>query len=188
MLVFKASITVSTLGGAIMTTFLKTAAATATSPVTGARALVPEPLNFNADWRITSETANEVVLTNINVPVNCPEIIRVAFTEIADVFKGTKINPQDGLMTAGSLDRRGASILVQLSGGLWADEQVGENAVLYPYSAHLVVKVPVGIPINGATVWSILQKMFGALYETKATLPDTRVASLLRGALTPIDL
>lgn len=154
-----------------------------TSPATGPRSLAPEPLNFADDFRVIAELPNEVVLANINAPVTQPEQIRFAFSEVNDIFKGTKIDASgSGLTVTGNL-RKGCSVLVQSSGvGLDAESNP------FPYSAHLVLKVPYGPEPTGANIIDILERLLGALYETKATSAEGRINALIRGALTPKDL
>lgn len=153
---------------------------TATSPVTGARSLVPEPINFGADFRVVKESANEVVLANLVAPLGQPEKIRIAWTEVPDVFKGSDLDPPS-TSTNGAL-KKGCSILVQMTG-------VGsDGSALYPYSAHLVLKVPYGPSTSAANIITMVQRLLGTLYATQATTPNTRLESLMRGAITPTEL
>jgi hypothetical protein len=153
---------------------------TATSPATGTRTINPAPINFGADFRVTAEGANEVVLTNISTDMSRPETIRIAFTDVADIFKGSKIDPSPSVLAA---SKRGVSILTQLNG-------VGQDGMgtPYPFSANLVLKLPVIPNPDIANVTLILQRLLGTLYGTKDTTINARVAGLLRGALTPVEL
>jgi len=155
---------------------------TATSPATTGRGLDPDPINFGVDWRVTSESAGEVVLTNINAPLNEPEQIRIAWSEIADVFKGTKVGPGD--LSADS--RSGTSVLVQLTGV--GRSQNDSDEPLYPYSCHLVLKLPNAPAPTVENVLFMIERLLGTLYDTGEVDPDSRIASLLRGAITPVEL
>lgn len=156
---------------------------TATSPETGARMdVLPAPINWNADWRVVETKPGEVIMTNIGAPMDQPEKIRVAFSEIADVYKGTGIIPNPNTIT---YSKKGISLLVQYTCvGTDSDNPDG----VFPVSAHLVLKLPAGVEADGATIGQIIGRVLGSLYETKATLMDTRTSSLLRGALVPTDL
>jgi len=126
------------------------------------------------------ELPTEVVLTNINAPVGQPERLRIAFTDIADVFKGTDVEAP--LSSVNGSVNKGCSVLVQMTG-------VGsDGTALYPYSAHLVLKVPYGPAPTAANVITMLQRLLGSLYATSATSPSTRLDSLIRGALAPVEL
>lgn len=158
---------------------------TATNPATGERDFDIAPINFGSDFRVLREGSNEVVLTNINAPMTEPETIRFAFSEIADVFKGTPIEKPTDVnngVYAGGLSR-GCSLLVQMN-GVGTDE----NGARFPYSAHLVLKVPYAPDTDADNIEFMLKRLIGSLYETGATTPDSRLASLLRGALTPTEL
>jgi len=154
---------------------------TATSPATDPRSFEPDPLNFGADWRVVAESAGEVVLANINAPISEPEQIRVAFSDITDVFKGTKVGP--GELPADS--RAGTSLLIQLTGTGRANDA---NDTLYPYSAHLVMKLPNAPSPTVANIEFILNRLLGALYDTGEADPDSRLSALIRGAITPVEL
>jgi len=160
---------------------------TATSPATDTRdTIIPEPLNFAADYRVLKEAGGEVVLTNINCPLTNPETIRIAFSEIADVFKGAAIEPSgDTMSSMGSQAwRKGASILVQMNGVGVASA----DSALFPYSAHLVLKIPYGADPEADDVVAIVNRLLGSLYDTGSDDPTARLDALLRGVLTPADL
>lgn len=160
---------------------------TATSPATGARTtIVPAAVNFNADWRVVSESSNEVILTHItSTPQASPLQLRIAYSEIADVFKGTKIE-KTGTVENPNPTARGVSVLVQLTGGM-IGAALGQTQY-FPFSCHLVLKLPVAPDVDADCIESILNLLLGTLYDTKATVPDSRLLSMLRGATTPTDL
>lgn len=154
-----------------------------TSPVTPARVLSPEPLNFGADFRVLKDTGSEVILTRINSDLSDPETIRYSFSEIADIFKGSSVEPPSGAGVIGQTIK-GCSVLVQLNttGG---DALSG---ITFPISAHLVLKVPYGPDTNANNIQQVLQRLLGALYDTGTEVFDSRISALLRGAVTPKDL
>lgn len=158
---------------------------TATNPVTADRNIAANKLNFNANYRVVSEAANEVVLANLSAPLDAPETIRVAWSDITDIYKGTKVcapTQTDG----NTISLRGVSILLQVNGAVY-DTGTG-TGIYFPYSAHLVLKVPVGLTITGSVILSMLGVLMGSLFETGDADVTDRVASLLRGSLAPPDL
>lgn len=153
---------------------------TATSPATGTRTLNPAPINFAGDWRKVSEKPGEVILTNIGTDLGMPLRLRIAYSEVADVFNGTgvvpTINPE--------IDRRGINLLVQMTGA-GDDSDVGEH---FPWGVHLVIKVPVASVLSESCFEDVLEHLLGALYETKATTLTSRWAALVRGSIAPPDV
>jgi len=157
---------------------------TATSPVTGARAdIAPVPTNYAADWRVVSEKPGEVIVTNITAPVTKPETLRFAWSSVADVFKGSPLMAS-GVELAGD-SKAGVSILVQLN---TVGYDSGATAALFPVSANLVLKIPCGPAPTAADVLVLIKRLLGHLYGTKDTTIATRMDSLLRGVLTPVEL
>lgn len=156
---------------------------TATSPVTGARSFVPVPTNYAADWRVVSEGPNEVVLSNLLSPLEAPEKLRVSFSEITDIFKGSSIAPAEASLTTNGRTKKGTSILVQLTGG-----GTDATGIQYPWSCHLVLKIPYGPSPTYANIVTMIQRMLGHLYGTKDTTIQTRMESMLRGSITPAEL
>lgn len=68
-------------------------------------------LNFGKDFRVKSNNAGkEVVLTNITSPVDRPEKIRIAYTDVANVYSGTGVEASVLAPT-----KRGVSILAQVT-------------------------------------------------------------------------
>lgn len=154
---------------------------TATVPAT-VRTLVPSPINYGEDFRVISEAPGEVILGAIAAPLARPETLRIAYSEIADVFKGTKIT--NNLLATGQ--KGGISLLVQLNSSI-ADD----NAAIFPISAHLVIKYPNGVMTPESetdNVRELVEHLLGHLYETGETSPASRIASMLRGSLTPVEL
>lgn len=157
---------------------------TPTVPVTPARtADAPQPINFGEDFRVLREAPGEVVLTNIHAPIQNPETIRIAFSEIADVFKGTSIEANTDAVNMNSGMKRGCSILTQMTG-----VGVDANGVRFPYSAHLVLKIPYGPEPTWTSVAQVISRLMGSMYDTGEATIETRMDGLLRGVLTPPDL
>lgn len=156
---------------------------TATSPATGTRAINAEPINYNADWRVVDQKANEVTLVNLRSNLDQPMKLRAAWSEIPDIFKGSGVEPLDGSFN-GNAKRKGVSVLMQLTGADSDENGVGP----FPWSAHLVLKVPTGGGVDHENVLYILKSLLGHLFDTGLVDPASRIESILRGALTPVDL
>lgn len=155
---------------------------TAISGVTSldlARGLV----NYAADWRVKQDEPGEVVLTNLTSPISYPERFRIGASEVADVYKGSGIDP--GLYAP---TRRGISVLCQLT-ETWklTDSTDATYEVALPITGHIVLKIPSNENITPAMVDTFLGRLVSGLYETGSET-TTRLASILRGSLIPSDL
>lgn len=151
---------------------------TAMNPVPTRTGITPAKINYAADWRVVSEGPGEVVLTNIKTTGDFPETLRVAFSQVADVFKGTSLSAPEGGANALS-NKTGVNILVQanLVG-------VDEYGTYWPVQAHLVLKAPT-VAMTGATLEEVVERLLGHLFETGASTPETRLNALLKGAVQP---
>lgn len=163
-----------------MSTSIALETPTATSPATTRTALDPDPINWGADYRVKLEKAGEVIVSNIKAPIDAPETIRFAWSEISDVFKGSSLKATPGQVTDG------ISILAQLNCVGINSGQIGSES--FPISAHLVLKVPKGMYMDSSDIGVILSRLLGSIYETKDAAFTDRVDAVLRGILTPKDL
>lgn len=136
-------------------------------------------LNFATDWRVKSEKpGEEIVLTNITSPSDRPEKLRVAYSDVANVYNGSGIEPS---VTAPT--KRGVSILCQLTEVITVtDDTAPEYRIDLPVSYHLVIKVPASEHITAADVQTGLGRLLSGLYDTGET-DLTRLNAILRGSL-----
>lgn len=157
---------------------------TTLSPDTSASlTLLRAPLNIGVDYAVKSNKPGEVVLTNITSPADRVEKIRFGFTEVADVYKGSGIDP-----AYYGPSRKGVSVVVQLTETQRVVESTDINyAVDLPISCHLVIKVPSHELVTATTVETAIKRLLSGLYPKGGTTL-TRLTSLLRGALVPPEL
>lgn len=140
-------------------------------------------LNFGADFRQKSVTANEVILANITSPVDRTEQIRYAYSSIANVYAGTSIEPSLAAPT-----KRGVSMLVQVTDTISVTDSVDPNyRIDLPVSYHLVVKVPANENLTAALILEGVGRLVSSLYETGGNT-TSRIEGLIRGSLVPTDL
>lgn len=156
------------------------------TPVQGVTALTfPRAvLNLGADFRVKSnQPGKEVVLTNISSPVDRPEKIRIAYTDISNVYNGTNIDASVYAPT-----KRGVSILVQVTETLSVtDDKDPDYRVDLPVSYHLVVKVPASEYISAARIQDGLGRLLSGLFDTGVST-TSRLEAILRGSLVPTGL
>lgn len=141
-------------------------------------------LNFGADFRVkANQPGKEVVLTNLTCPVDRPEKIRIAYTDVSNVYSGTDIDS-----SVYSPTKRGVSILVQLTETISVtDSTDADFRVDLPVSYHLVVKVPASEFISAADIQTGLGRLVSGLFDTGSTA-TTRLEAILRGSLVPSGL
>lgn len=158
----------------------------ADTPINGVTALALDRaiLNFGKDFRVrSSDAGKELVLTNLTSPVDRPEKLRVAFSEINNIYTGTGIDP-----SVSSPTKRGVSLLVQLTNVMSiTDSTDPDYRIDLPLSAHMVIKVPSSEHITGGVVEDLVGRLLSGLYES-GSVSTTRLESILRGSLAPADL
>lgn len=156
------------------------------TPITGVTSLKFERglLNLKEDFRIKSnQNGKEVVLTNITSPIDRGEAIRLAYTDVNNVYSGTSIDPSVYAPT-----KRGVSILTQVTNTLSVtDDADPDYRVDLPVSAHLVLKVPASEYINAQQVEVLIGRLLSSLFDTGSD-SESRLEAILRGSLLPTEL
>ncbi|DAD52701.1 TPA_asm: coat protein [ssRNA phage SRR7976310_3] len=141
-------------------------------------------LNVGSDFRVKSNNAGkEVVITNITCPVDRPEKVRIAYSDIANIYSGTGIEASLAAPT-----KRGVSVLVQVTEVITVtDDTDPDYRIDLPVSYHLVVKVPASEYITAADVQTGLGRLLSSLFDTGVTT-TSRLEAILRGSLVPTEL
>lgn len=140
-------------------------------------------VNYGVDYRVKSEGSGELMLTNLTSPVDCPERVRVAYSEVSNIYNGTGIEP-----TLYSTTKRGVSIMIQVTDVMSVtDDADPDFRYDLPISSHLVIKTAVDALVTPAIVLQIVGRVISGLYDTGST-QTTRLAAILRGSLKPSDL
>lgn len=155
------------------------------TPISGVTTLTfPRGLvNFGADFRVKSETANEAIITNLTTPVDRPERIRFSYSDVANIYSGTDVDP-----SVYAPSKRGVSVLTQLTETFSVTDSVDTTyRVDLPVSAHLVLKVPASEYLTAELIEAMIGRLVSSLFET-GSLTDSRLKALLRGSLLPTDL
>lgn len=141
-------------------------------------------LNFGADFRIkSSNPGKEVVMTNITCPTDRPEKMRVAYSEITNIYSGTDVEP-----SLAAPSKKGVSVLVQDTEVISVSDTTDPSfRIDLPVSYHMVIKVPSSEYITSDVIQAGVGRLISALFDTGST-SGTRIDSLLRGSLAPADL
>lgn len=156
------------------------------SAISGATAVTLSlpTLNYAEDFRVREDEPSEAIITNLTCPIDAPERIRWAHSDIKDVYKNTGIDP-----TLYYSSRRGTQILCQLTDVLTVtDSSSPDYLAELPVSAHMVIKVPNNELISEEIVLSLIRRLVASLYETTGTTTKSRLRSILRGSLLPTAL
>lgn len=137
-------------------------------------------LDYPVNFAVKSDVPGECKIVNNTTPLDRPEIIRFAYSEIEDVYKNTNIDP-----SVYGASRKGVQILVQLS-EVWSltDTVDASYRVDLPISAHIVLKVPACEYITNSDILGAVNRLMGGLYVDK-TVDTNRLQALLRGSLKP---
>jgi hypothetical protein len=140
-------------------------------------------VNIGKDFRVKSNTGKEVILTNLTSPIDRPENIRLAYTDITNIYNGTGI---ESSLSAPS--KKGVSVLAQVTDVLSVtDSTDADYRIDLPMSAHLVLKVPASEFVNSAQVQELIGRLLSSLFDTGSTGTD-RLEAILRGSLIPSEL
>lgn len=148
-----------------------------------AKTLTLAPINFGVDWRVSSQSPNEVILTDLTAPLDQPETIRLAFTPVADIYKNTGIEMSNRLAS-----KAGVSIVCQHNSVMKITESTDPTYnVLVPMKEHIVLVVPVSAAVTPEQIITNICRMTAGLFETGQN-STTRLKGILRGSLVPSDL
>lgn len=141
-------------------------------------------LNIDKDFRVKSNNnGKEVVLTNITSPIDRPENIRLAYTDIANIYNGTGIEP-----SVASPTKKGVSVLAQVTDVISVTDSADvDYRIDLPLSAHLVLKVPASEHVTSAQVQEVIGRLLSSLFDTGSTT-GSRLEAILRGSLVPTEL
>lgn len=140
-------------------------------------------VNFGADWRTESKTADEVVMTNMRSPIGMPERIRVRYSRVADIYKDSNIEPSNRAQS-----RSGLSVFIQHTDISSVTDTVDATfLVQMPFSEQVTIKVPCNEYVTDTFVLAYLQRSLAAWFET-GDHTALRLSALLRGGLLPVDM
>lgn len=141
-------------------------------------------INYEKDFRIKSNNAGkEIILTNITSPVDCPERIRIGYSDVANVYSGTGVEP-----TVAAPTKKGTQILAQVTEVISiTDDADPEYRLDLPVSYHLVIKVPVSGYITSPMIVTGIGRLLSGLFDTGVST-TSRLDAILRGALVPSGL
>lgn len=147
---------------------------------TAVATLQPATLDYDVDFaKKDSKAENTLIITNTTSPLDRPENIRYAVSRVNNIYSGSGL--EAGFQAP---NRAGVSVLVQDTTVLTVVDDAG-NRYDYPFSAHLVLKVPFSEVVTDTVLNTVLNRLIGACYEKSGTSAGPRISKMIRGALTP---
>lgn len=156
----------------ISTLFTDTAIAGVTKPT-----LTVPVINYDADYRLKSTAANEVTMVNTTTSLDEDETIRLAVSEINDIYKNTGVSTD-----VISNTKQGYSLLVQVVRTVKVTDSTNAAYSSYlPLSAHLVIKVPKAEAVTSATILDLVTRTIAVLYDGGTI----KALAMLKGAISP---
>jgi hypothetical protein len=140
-------------------------------------------VNYKADFRAKSNTPSEVVLTNLTSPVDRPEKFRFSYSDVANVYSGTDVDP-----SVYAPSKKGVSVLCQVTETISITDSTDATfRIDLPISAHVVLKVPANEYLTADMLQTFMGRLVSGMYET-GSLTTERIQALVRGSLLPADL
>lgn len=152
----------------------------ADTPISGVTApsITLPVLNYDADFRLKAvSTANEVVMVNTTTSLDEDEQIRMAVSDISDIYKNAGISC-DSIIS----NKQGYSLLVQLTKTVKIVDSTDATYTAHvPISAHMVIKIPKHEAITNAVIMDTVKRLVSSLYEDGTV----KALALLKGAVSP---
>lgn len=152
----------------------------ADTPISGVTApsITLPVLNYDADFRLKAvSTANEVVMVNTTTSLDEDEQIRMAVSDISDIYKNAGISC-DSVIS----NKQGYSLLVQLTKTVKIVDSTDATYTAHvPISAHMVIKIPKHEAITNEVIMDTVKRLVSSLYEGGTV----KALALLKGAVSP---
>lgn len=139
--------------------------------------------NFGEDWAQIPNGKGEFLMKNLTSPRDQEERIRIAYSEIANIYAGSNISS-----AYQAASTKGSSVLVQLN-ETWSETD--DTDLTYrkdvPFQAHVVLKFANADFVTAEAVEDAFARLVSALYESGA-VTTARLNALMRGSLKPGDM
>lgn len=154
-----------------------------TDTITTSKKLDRPDLDFKQDFAKVAEEEHLTIVSNLTTPVDQPETFRWQIQDIADIYKGSGVDP-----SVHATSKKGFSLVVQVNDILRVtDDQDPSFQTDLPVSAHLVLKAPKSQYLTEAALETVIGRCVAALFSTGSTSTD-RLKQLVRGAMTPSEM
>lgn len=136
-------------------------------------------INYASDYAVKEEVANATTLINTTTPVDQPETLRYAISDIANVYNNTGIDP-----AYWSQNKRGVALTFGLHNIYRVSGFPNNESIDLPVQIHTVIRVPQSQYLPTEAIFSDWLRQVSMALETNGT-DESMLNSLLRGALNP---
>lgn len=141
--------------------------------------LVRANTNYGVDWAEQQRSTGESKIINVTSSTDRPEKIRIAYSEVKDIYANSGIDP-----AYYAPSRKGFSLVSQITEVGRITESTDGSFVDVPLSAHIVIKAAAHELITPAIIETMVKRLLSSLYNDNVTT-TTRLGQLMRGAVTP---
>lgn len=154
-----------------------------TDTISTPKSLSIPDLDYKVDFAVTSESAKEVIISNITSPMDRTETFRFAVSDVKDVYTGTSV---DSSFMAPS--HKGVTLVCQLN-DIWRyvdPSNLSLAQIDLPIEAHFVLKVPKTSYVTADQFLSVFQRLASLAFST-GSVTSSRLFNMLKGALDPTE-
>lgn len=140
--------------------------------------------NFSKDSK--KSVNGEIVINNTTTPMDQPERVRFALSNIKNIYDGTDVS-----LSSRAVSQAGVSLLVQLNDILRVTPDQGETCCCepgymdFPISTHIVIRTPLTQYITADTVMTVVKRNIAFLFGAGSDVTSARLNEMLRGSLLP---
>lgn len=136
-------------------------------------------IDYANDFAVRSQEANSIVLQNTTSAIGQPETLKFQIQDIANVYSNTDVDP-----TLYAPIKKGKSVVCSVQDTMRVENATTGEVVMYPVSAHFVLKFPNTSDIADSDIMHCYKRM--AALAFKNADDTSRLAKLVRGALNPL--
>lgn len=152
-----------------------------TDTVAATKNLTVPDLSYAVDFKKTTVTEDEAVISNITGADLSPhEIIRYGKSSVSNIYQGVD------LVDSGSVApvKRGVQVLVELTTVYHIANSITGDEYDLPVKGRIVLRLPSMSCVTNALVLDVLQRTCGAALDTGSTGAN-RIVELARGSILP---
>lgn len=140
-------------------------------------------LNYAADWRVSKNLPEEVILTNLTSAIGFPEKFRISMRQIPDAYKGSPIDA-----SIRSLNKQGIEILVSHTDtAQWTDTEDATFLEAKCPRMNVTFTFPADGSFDADAMLTYIKRSISGLFDT-GVVTSSRINAMVRGILKPSGL
>lgn len=140
--------------------------------------------NTGVDFRVESQKANSLIITNLTSPIGYPETVKFSTETIPDMYAGTTV---EKALYAPS--RKGRGVLVSLHDVFKETSSTDETyEKALPFKTSIAFQFLQNSSVTTAMVLGEIARLLSFLYDTTSATMNSRLEALIRGSLKPNDM